>query len=257
MSAGTTLIVEGLCAGYGRMPVVLEASLRVEGGQVVALVGRNGAGKTTLLKAIAGLREGSNAGSVRLGDVDISSLPAERIGLHGLALVPEGHRLFPGLTVLENLRLGFFPWRRSGRRRLGERLDRVFDLFPILREFAERRAQHLSGGQQQMVAIGQALMADPRVLLLDEPSSGLAPAVVADIYAVISTLRDSGVAVLVVEQNLDRALASADFVYVLDRGRVALSGAAAELAADGRVGAVIHGLDAKSESTWSRDSALK
>jgi branched-chain amino acid transport system ATP-binding protein len=257
MSASAALVVEGLCAGYGRMPVVFGASLRVEAGQVAALVGRNGAGKTTMLKAVAGLREGGNAGSVRLGDTDISALPAERIGLQGLALVPEGHRLFGGLTVLENLRLGFFPWRRSGRRLLGERLERVFDLFPILREFADRRAQHLSGGQQQMVAIGQALMADPRVLLLDEPSSGLAPAVVADIYAVVATLRERGVAVLVVEQNLDRALATADFVYVLDRGRVALSGAAAELAADGRVGAVIHGLDGKSESTRSSDSALK
>jgi branched-chain amino acid transport system ATP-binding protein len=242
--ADVTLNVEGLCAGYGQMQVVHDASLSVSAGEVVALVGRNGAGKTTMLKAIAGLREGSNAGTVLLDGEDISKRPPERIGALGLALVPEGHRLFPGLTVRENLRLGFYPWRRSHRASLGERLEEVFELFPILREFADRRGQQLSGGQQQMVSIGQALMAAPRILLLDEPTSGLAPAVVQDIYAVIGTLRERGRGVLVVEQSLDRAFARADRVYVLERGRVALEGNAAVLASDGRVAAVIHGLDA-------------
>jgi branched-chain amino acid transport system ATP-binding protein len=243
VSDDATLSVDGLCAGYGRMQVVHDASLRVAAGEVVAVVGRNGAGKTTMLKAIAGLREGSNLGTVRLGADDVSTTPPERLGKLGLALVPEGHRLFPGLTVLENLRLGFFPWRRSDRGALAGRLDEVLGLFPILREFADRRAQQLSGGQQQMVSIGQALMARPRILLLDEPTSGLALAVVADIYDVIAKLRERGQGVLVVEQNLDRALERADRVYVLERGRVVLEGSAAALAADGRVAAVIHGLD--------------
>ncbi len=227
-AAEPALVVEDLAAGYGAITVVEEFSITVDRGELVALLGRNGAGKSTAVSAIAGLRRGSS-GTVRVAGRELlRSRPAD-IYVGGLALVPEGHRVFGALTVRENLRLGAFPWRRKGRN-LAAALDRVYALFPILADFAERSAGALSGGQQQMVAIGQALIADPLVLVLDEPSSGLAPAVIDDIYRVLDVLRHDGRAVLVVEQNIDRALRSADRAYVLERGSIALSGPCAELA---------------------------
>jgi branched-chain amino acid transport system ATP-binding protein len=242
-SGDAVLTVEGLSAGYGSMQVVTDVGFHVGAGEVVAIVGRNGAGKTTTLAAVAGLRYGMAAGSVLIGHDDVSDAPPETIVARGLALVPEGHRIFTGLSVLENLRLGMFASRRRGARELSRRFDRVHELFPILAQFADRQAGQLSGGQQQMVAIGQALMANPRVLLLDEPSSGLAPAVVDDIYQVVAALSAAGTAVAVVEQSLERALASSSRVYVMDRGRMVLDGPASTLVEDGRVAAMIHGLD--------------
>ncbi|SFP69836.1 ABC transporter ATP-binding protein [Amycolatopsis rubida] len=236
------LVVADLCAGYGAMQVVDRVGFTVAAGEVVAVVGRNGAGKTTTLAAVAGLRRGRTCGQVRLGGTEVSSAPPEDIVARGLALVPEGHRIFPDLTVLENLRMGMFPWRRRGGAELRGRLSWVYELFPVLAEFAQREAGRLSGGQQQMVAIGQALMAQPRVLLLDEPTSGLAPAVIDDIYDVIAQLSTAGTAVVVVEQNLDRALAASSRAYVMDSGRIVLTGDSADLRDDHRVGAIIHGL---------------
>jgi branched-chain amino acid transport system ATP-binding protein len=236
------LVVADLSAGYGAMQVVSGVSLEVRPGEVFAMVGRNGAGKSTTLRAIAGLRSSPARGRVFVGGTDISrATPAEAFRA-GLAFVPEGHRVFGALTVRENLRLGAFPWRRKRRRLLERDLDRVFALFPVLAEFADRPAGALSGGQQQMVAMGQALVADPLVLALDEPSSGLAPGVVEMIYGAIRRLADEGRAVLVVEQDVALALASADRACVLEQGRVVISGAAATLAADQRVGDVVRGV---------------
>jgi branched-chain amino acid transport system ATP-binding protein len=235
-----SLVVEGLSAGYGAINIVDGFSITVAPGEIVAVLGRNGAGKSTALSAIAGIRHSPAAGSVRVGGRELAGARPADIYLAGLAFVPEGHRVFGALTVRENLRLGAFPWRRK-RNDLSAALDRVFTLFPILGDFAERSAGALSGGQQQMVAIGQALVADPLVLMLDEPSSGLAPAVVDDIYRAMQVLRDDGRALLVVEQNIDRALWSAERAYVLERGSIVLSGSCAELARDGRVSTIVRG----------------
>ena len=236
------LVVERLRAGYGAMEVVSGVSLEVAPGELVAVLGRNGAGKTTSLLAIAGVRGMPPSGSIMVGGVDISEAsPAEAVRA-GLAVVPEGHRIFGAMTVRENLRIGAYPWRRRKGGQLEEDLARVFALFPILAEFAEREAGLLSGGQQQMVAMGQALMADPQVLLLDEPSSGLAPAVVDSIYEAVLALRGQGRALLVVEQNVDRALRVADRAYVMDRGQVVMSGAVTDLRLDNRVADIVRGV---------------
>ncbi|MBO9522349.1 MAG: ABC transporter ATP-binding protein [Nocardioidaceae bacterium] len=240
MSAAV-LQVRGLSAGYGRMTVVRDIDLEVAPGEALAVVGRNGVGKTTLLKAIAGVRAGSNSGQVLLDGADVSRAPADTMARRGLALVPEGHRVFGGLTVAENLMLGFFPWRRSRTRSLEESLARVHALFPILADFADRPAAALSGGQQQMVALGQALMASPRVLLVDEPSAGLAQVVIAEIYAALRTLRESGTAVVVVEQNLDIALRQSDRCLLVDNGRVVVAGRSEELLVSGELTETIHG----------------
>jgi branched-chain amino acid transport system ATP-binding protein len=196
------------------------------------------------MNALAGLRFGRNSGTVEIGGEDIGRLGPGAINRAGLSLVPEGHRIFQQLTVLENLRMGFFPWRRSRSRNLAEHLDFVYSLFPVLQEFATRLAGQLSGGQQQMVSIGQALMSRPRVLILDEPSSGLAPGVIDSIYSVLSSLREQHCSLIVVEQNIDRALRSSDRCYVLDGGRVVLEGISAELATTTQVADAIHGLNA-------------
>jgi len=240
MSAAV-LSVRGLCAGYGRMTVVREVDLDVDPGEALAVVGRNGVGKTTLMKAIAGVRSGSNSGSVVLNGEDVARAPASSMALRGLALVPEGHRVFSALSVEENLMLGFYPWRRKKGHDLGERMARVHALFPVLEEFGRRPAAALSGGQQQMVALGQALMAQPQVLLVDEPSAGLAQTVIVEIYAALDKLRAEGTAVVVVEQNLDTALRWSDRCVLIDNGSVVLTGRSADLLADGSVSATIQG----------------
>lgn len=239
MTAGLT--VRDLVTGYGRMEVVRGLDLEVRPGELVALLGRNGAGKTTALTAIAGLRPHETRGDVTLGERSLRGVAPPQVYELGLALVPEGHRLFPSLTVAENLRLGGYPHRRRRDGAASERLAYVYHLFPILADFARREAGHLSGGQQQMVSIGQALMGGPDVLLLDEPSSGLAPVVVDNIYSALASLRADGKALLVVEQNVERALGAADRAYVLERGHIALAGTARELAADQRVPDIVRG----------------
>jgi len=242
-NSDSLLEVTELQAGYGTLRAVDGVSLRVGAAETVALIGRNGAGKTTSLLAIAGLRYGQSAGRVTLGGTDVSRATAGRIVEAGLAHVPEGHRIFPDLTVEENLRLGAYTRRRAGRKAVAATMEGVFDLFPILRTYASRSAGFLSGGEQQMVAIGQALMAEPKVLMLDEPTSGLAPAVIRTIYQVVRQLRDQGMALLIVEQSVPRALANSDRCYVMERGRIVISGDSADLARNERVSAIVRGTE--------------
>jgi branched-chain amino acid transport system ATP-binding protein len=236
------LQVDDLWAGYGLLTVVRGVSLEVNAGEVVGLIGRNGAGKTTTLLAIAGIRNGSNRGSVLLGDLDISSLPARDIVRAGVAVVPEGHPVFRDMTVIENLRLGAFSRRKAKSKGVGESLDRVFELFPVLSDFRRRAAGTLSGGQQQMLAIGQALMQEPRVLLLDEPSSGLAPRVIDVIYDAVAELARQGQAVLVVEQNVDRAIRAASRICVMEQGTVKLETVVSDFAESELIARLVMGV---------------
>ncbi|HEV8638682.1 MAG TPA: ABC transporter ATP-binding protein [Chloroflexota bacterium] len=227
------LEVVGLEARYGDVLALWDASLTVRRGEVVALIGPNGAGKTTLMRAIAGLHRPS-AGRVHLDGQPIHALPAHAIVERGVVLVPEGRRLFGGMRVLENLEVGAFTAR--ARRLRAETLRFVFEIFPILEERHGQVAATLSGGQQQMLAIGRALMGLPRLLLLDEPSLGLAPLVVQQIFAVLGRInRAHGVTVLLVEQNARLALELADRAYVLEQGRTVLGGRAADLLGDAQV----------------------
>lgn len=214
------LTVERLATGYGDIRVVTDVSLTVVPGQITALLGRNGAGKTTTLRAITGLNK-ANAGTVRLEGKDITSMPAhKRVGA-GLAYVQEGKKVFREQTVDQNLVLGGFS-RGLGKRRLADSLDDVYDMFPMLAERKDLLAGAMSGGQQQMLAIGQALMSQPKVLLLDEPSGGLAPVIVKDVLRQVEALKARGLAVLLVEQEVDTALSVADHVTVIDMGKVVM-----------------------------------
>ena len=244
MSTGDPLlVVSDLHAGYGSLQAVDGISLQVGAAETVALIGRNGAGKTTSLLAIAGLRYGRFPGRVTLGGVDVSRARPREIVDAGLAHVPEGHRIFASLTVEENLLLGAYTRRRSGRKAAATTMARVYELFPILRTYASRNAGFLSGGEQQMVAIGQALMAEPRVLMLDEPTSGLAPIVIRTIYDAIGQLRDQGMAILIVEQSVPRALANSSRCYVMERGQIVISGDSPVLAQDEHVSAIVRGTE--------------
>lgn len=223
--------MNGLQAEYRDIPVLWEVSLHVRAGEIVALVGSNGAGKTTLLKVLSGLREGFlkvTRGTLRFGGEGLWGLDPARIVRRGLAHVPEGRHLFPGLTVLENLRLGAY--LSASRREAAEALERVVDMLPLLRERRRQLAGTLSGGEQQLVAIGRALMQRPTLLMLDEPSVGLAPRMVATVFELVTRIRAGGVSVLLVEQNVRQALTLADRTYVLENGRVVLEGPGTALA---------------------------
>jgi branched-chain amino acid transport system ATP-binding protein len=220
------LEVAGLFAGYGGPDVLSDLSLRVQAGEIVAVVGTNGAGKTTLLNTVAGLIKPS-AGAVRLDGAEIDGRPAERVVRAGLSLVPEGRQVIAPLSVEDNLRVGAYSRRGGGARTT---LTEIYDRFPRLRERRSQPAGLLSGGEQQMLAIGRALMAGPRILLLDEPSMGLAPLVVMEILALLADLNSLGLAILLVEQNARKALSLAGRGYVLEGGRLVLEGPAAELA---------------------------
>jgi branched-chain amino acid transport system ATP-binding protein len=236
------LVADRISAGYGSMQVVRDVSLVVGSGEVVALIGRNGAGKTTTMSALAGITHGAGGGTVRLGETDITGMSApQRVG-QGLALVPEGHRIFRTLTVRENLWLGASRLRRRGKAVIADSLRRVFELFPILDKYQALPAGSLSGGEQQMVAIGQALMAKPSVLLLDEPTSGLAPQVVRIIYEAMGLLRQDGLAILVVEQSVDRALIHSERYYVMERGQIVASGGSADQRGQETVSAIVRGV---------------
>jgi branched-chain amino acid transport system ATP-binding protein len=211
---------------YGAAPAVCDVSLQVLENDLVVVVGPNGAGKTTLINAMAGLHPLAE-GTLSVGGRDISRLARHRFCDEGIALVPEGRRLFAGMTVKENLELGSF--RSAAKRHRAETLHRVLTSFPVLRERLETIAGTLSGGQQQMLAIGRALMARPKLLLLDEPSLGLAPAIVQEVFRVIREINSAGVAVLLVEQNVAMALDLATRAYVLEEGRIVAQGSPAEL----------------------------
>ena len=217
-----SLAVSDLFAGYGRMQVVRGVSLEVFPGELVGVLGRNGAGKTTALMAIGGVRRGVASGSVVLMGRESFGRRPHELAEAGLAVVPEGRRIFREMTVADNLRLGAFVRRRVPASELAADLARVYGIFPVLEIYRERLAGQLSGGEQQMVAVGQALMARPRVLLLDEPAAGLSPAVATELYERVRYLAHEGIAVLVVEQAVERALVFAERVYVMEQGRVVL-----------------------------------
>jgi branched-chain amino acid transport system ATP-binding protein len=225
------LQIEGLTAGYGKAEVLHGVTLSVAARQVVAIVGPNGAGKTTLMHAVMGLLP-------RTGRVVLAGEDAGDAGWlvgRGVVLVPETRALFTGMSVQDNLELGAFARWRRGARDLQPAMAEVFAIFPRLGERRRQAAGTLSGGERQMLALGRALMGQPRLLLLDEPSLGLAPLVVQEIFRVIGALRDRGIAILLVEQNARAALQVADYGYVLEMGRVALQGRSAMLAADPRM----------------------
>ena len=215
------LEVRNVHVAYGDAPAVWDVSLDIDAGQIVSVVGPNGAGKSTLINSIAGILRPSR-GSIRIDGVDVTTLPAHRMCDHGVAIVPEGRRLFTQMTVLENLELGGY--RAEARAKYRETLQEVFTLLPVLRERSAQIAGTMSGGQQQMVAIGRALMARPRLLLMDEPSLGLSPLIVADMFRIIQRINEHGVAVMLVEQNIHQALAVAHHAYVIEQGRIIASG---------------------------------
>ena len=221
------LELRGVTAGYGHFTALWDVSLRVEAGEAVAVVGPNGAGKTTLLRAISGLIA-PRAGSVVFEGAELAGHPPYDIVAHGIAHVPEGRRLFPQLTVAENLKMGaYLP---SARARFRESLERVYGLFPALAERHRQRAGSLSGGEQQMLAVGRALMSRPKLILLDEPSMGLAPVLVLRLFDLIRRVREEGYTILVVEQNVRQVLKLVDRAYLLEVGRIKMEGRAADLA---------------------------
>lgn len=229
MTGTATLELSGIQAGYGDFQALFGVGLRVEPGEAVGVVGPNGAGKTTLLRVISGLLR-PKTGSLRYGDQDLTKVPAHLLPELGIAHVPENRRLFPHLTVEENLKVGAFA--KSARAHFAERRDRVYDLFPRMAQRRHQLAGTMSGGEQQMCAIGRALMCAPKILLLDEPSAGLAPLVVQQVFDLVRRIRQEGLTVLIVEQNVAQVLRVVDRAYVLETGRVAAEGKSAELAAD-------------------------
>jgi branched-chain amino acid transport system ATP-binding protein len=220
------LEVSHLTAGYSRTDVLFDVNLRVDAGDFVGILGSNGAGKTTLLRSISGLTR-VHEGEIRFDSKSVRGLAAEAIVDSGLIHVPQGRMLFPELTVEENLQLGSY--RSGARGGYGANLARVEHYFPILKERKTQRAGVLSGGEQQMLAIGRALMAEPRLLILDEPSLGLAPRIIDDIFQVLTHINEESVTILVAEQNAMKVLEHARFVYVLENGRIAYSGSSEEL----------------------------
>ena len=224
------LEVRDLTAGYRGLQALHGLDLDVAPGEIVAVVGANGAGKSTLLRAIAG--QIATGGRITFDGQNLARIPAHIVNRRGAVLVPEGRRLFARLSVEDNLRLGAYA--RKGPDRF-KPLDLVFQLFPRLQERLAQRAETLSGGEQQMLAIGRALMTEPRFLMLDEPSQGIMPRLVDDIFAAVQTIRDRGVTILIVEQRLAETLEIADRAYVLQTGRIVMSGSAAEIGADAEV----------------------
>ena len=222
------LVLDNVSASYRGLRALQGVSMTVGKGEIVAVVGANGAGKSTLLKAISG--QVATEGTIRFDGKSLAGIPGHTITRSGIGLVPEGRRLFPRLSVEDNLRLGAYA-RRGNQNRFAP-LDLVFTLFPRLAERLAQRAETLSGGEQQMLAIGRALMTQPRLLMLDEPSQGIMPKLVDDILAAVVRIRDLGVTVLLVEQRLVEALEIADRAYVLQTGRVVMQGTAKEIAAN-------------------------
>jgi len=236
------LVVEGLRAGYGKVQVLHGLDMRIEKGQLVTLIGSNGAGKTTTLRALSGMIK-PESGRILLGGTDIAGMPSHAITRRGLAHSPEGRRVFATLPVADNLIMGAFP-RLTGSRPKGDvaaDLDRMYALFPRLQERRAQLAGTLSGGEQQMLAMARALMLNPDVLLLDEPSMGLSPRLVSEVFAIIARLKQERITMLLVEQFAAAALEVADFGYVMENGRLAASGPASRLRDDPAVRAAYLG----------------
>lgn len=220
------LEIKGLNVHYGVIHALKDVNLVVNDGEIVSLIGANGAGKTTLLHAISGILK-STSGSIMLNGVELNKKSAKDIVINGITQVPEGRRIFSGMSVYENLMMGAY--LRKDKDGIKEDLEKVYDRFPILKERSNQDASTLSGGEQQMLAMGRALMAKPKILLLDEPSMGLAPILVKEIFKIIKDIHAQGTTVLLVEQNARMALSIADRAYVLETGKIVLSGTGEEL----------------------------
>lgn len=228
------LELKAVSSGYGMNDVLHSINLEVNKGEIVSVIGANGAGKTTLMRTISGVLKQTN-GEIRFEKRNITKVPAyQRVEL-GLVQVPEGRKIFGPLSVLENLELGYFSKRKLGKKTFQERLDYVYHLFPILKERKDQKAGSLSGGQQQMLAIGRALMNEPKLLLLDEPSLGLSPLIVEQIFDVLENLNKQGLSILLVEQNAIEALRLSHRAYLMENGRIVLEGSSADLLHDSRV----------------------
>ena len=226
------LKVTDLVVSYGGIEALKGISFEVEQGQIVTLIGANGAGKSTTLRTISGLVRGKE-GRVYFEGRDITDYGTQKIVETGIAMVPEGRRVFPNLTVLENLRIGAD--LRRDRDVIEQDIEYIYDLFPRLRERSWQLAGTLSGGEQQMLAVGRAMMTRPKMIMMDEPSLGLAPLVVKDIFRIIQTLKETGMTVLLIEQNANAALHACDFAYVLETGRITMSGTGEELLASSAI----------------------
>jgi branched-chain amino acid transport system ATP-binding protein len=226
------LEVRGVDVGYGDAPAIWDASLRVGAGQIVAVVGPNGAGKSTLINSIAGILR-PRSGAILVDGVDVSALPGHLVCQHGVAIVPEGRRLFAHMTVQDNLELGAY--RAGARTEARQTMEEVYSLLPVLKERRLQTSGSMSGGQQQMVAIGRALMARPRLLLMDEPSLGLSPLIVSEMFNIIRRINERGVAVMLVEQNIHQALEVAHYAYVIEQGRIITSGHPGKLLNDPQI----------------------
>ena len=233
----TVLQLRDLCVGYGKVEALHNANLKVGAGQIVTVIGPNGAGKTTMLAAIMGALplNGSTRGEIIFAGAQCAGNEIEQMVASGMTLVPEKRELFGEMTVEDNLLLGGFQRYRNGSRDQSQTMQEVFSLFPRLQERRVQLAGTLSGGERQMLAIGRALMAKPKLLMLDEPSLGLAPLIVREIFHIIEELKRRGASILLIEQNARAALKVADFAYVLETGEIALEGPASELASDPRV----------------------
>jgi branched-chain amino acid transport system ATP-binding protein len=232
MTGETMLEVRGVSAGYGGFRALFDVSLEVKAGEAVAVIGPNGAGKTTLLRVISKLIAAS-AGEIRMEGTSLGGVPPDKVVELGIAHVPENRRLFPRLTVEENLRMGAYA--PSARARYRERLDFVYELFPRMRERRNQLAGTMSGGEQQMCAIGRALMSGPKLLLMDEPSAGLAPVIVQQVFKLVERIRAEGYTVLIVEQNVQQVLRVVDRAYLLEVGTIRLSGRSEELLASDEI----------------------
>jgi len=220
------LEVDNVSSGYGEVQILWNVSLKLEPGRLTALVGSNGVGKTTLLRTISGLIRPWE-GAIRFAGRDVTRVPAHAKAAQGIVLVPEGRQLFPSMTVYENLEMGAFTKRAKAH--FAENLEKVYAMLPRLKERADQKAGTLSGGEQQMLAVGRGLMAQPEVLMFDELSLGLAPFLVLDLFEVLQQLKEEGLTMLLVEQNVQMALAVSDYAYVLSKGRIEIEGPAAKV----------------------------
>lgn len=227
------LAVKDLNVSYGAIHAIRNVSFEVREGEIVSLIGANGAGKTTILHTITGLKVASS-GTIFYNDLNLRTTEASKLIRHGIAHVPEGRHIFPDMTVLENLEMGAYTMKRK-ERNMEENLSRVFESFPRLKERRKQLAGTLSGGEQQMLAIGRALIGKPKILLLDEPSMGLSPILVREIFHIIQYCHEMGITILLVEQNAKMALTIANRAYVLENGMITICGDAKELLADDRV----------------------
>ncbi|MGM0534851.1 MAG: ABC transporter ATP-binding protein [Pseudomonadota bacterium] len=226
------LRLNNVTAGYGATTILHDVSLEVSEGEVVTIVGGNGAGKTTTLRTVSGLIE-ATAGSITFEGEDITHLPAHQVVNRGITLIPEARQLFPEMTVLENIQMGAY--RPAAKSRYDQRLEEVLTLFPRVKERLHQQAESLSGGEQQMVAIARGMMACPKLMMFDEPSLGLAPIVVSQVFEVVKQIAESGTTVLIVEQNVYQTLKVADRAYVIENGRIVMDGQAQELMGDDHI----------------------